>query len=266
MTHASVSYLYCVVDAARRPSVANVPGGLPGGTTPEVVGVTPRLWVAVSEVPASEYRAARLDARLRDLDWVSSIALAHEAVVEHFARRRGATVIPMKLFTMFSSVARTVAEIAARRAALERAIRRVTGCEEWGLRVTRSTAPPARTRASSPSISAAGGPVSGTAFLAQRKQARDRTRLERQHAMACAEDVFEHLAGLARDVTRRERGAEPGSNPPLLEAAFLVPRGSRGRLEREARRLARRGAAAAVDVTLSGPWPPYNFVSAAEDR
>ena len=54
-----------------------------------------------------------LEARLRDLDWVSEIALAHEAVVEHFARARGAVVVPMKLFTMFSSMDKAIADVAA---------------------------------------------------------------------------------------------------------------------------------------------------------
>ena len=46
----------------------------------------------------------------RDVDWVANAAVAHEVVVEHFARRTGSTVLPMKLFTMFSSVERAVAE------------------------------------------------------------------------------------------------------------------------------------------------------------
>jgi hypothetical protein len=51
-------------------------------------------------------------------------------------------------------------------------------------------------------------------------------------------------------------------NPPILEAAFLVPASARARFKLEARRQAGACAAAGADMTLTGPWPAYSFVSA----
>ena len=107
---ATATYVYCVVQGARRPSAAGVPAGLPGGETPRLDEVDSRMWVVHAPVPLARYGTGALQESLRDLEWVSKIAVAHEAVVEHFAGLRGVTVIPMKLFTLFSSPARAMGE------------------------------------------------------------------------------------------------------------------------------------------------------------
>ena len=130
-------YLYCVVRAARKPALTRVPRGLPDASRPEAYRLSNALWLITAQVPLDRYDPAHLEPRLRDLDWVSDIALAHEAVVEYFARAAGAVVVPMKLFTMFSSMDKAAADVAAGRAAIERAMRHIAGCEEWGVRITR---------------------------------------------------------------------------------------------------------------------------------
>ena len=66
----------------------------------------------------------------------------------------------------------------------------------------------------------------------------------------------------AADARRRR----PGPDTPgrlLLEAAFLVPvtraRTFRAEIARRTRALAPQG----YDLSLSGPWPPYSFVTEA---
>ena len=183
---ATATYIYCLVQSARKPSTARVPRGLPGATpaVPEELG--PRLWVVHSDVPLDQYGPGPLEASLKDLDWVSRIAVAHEAVVEHFTALPGATVIPMKLFTMFSSVERAVAEMRGRRAELKRVFSRLEGCEEWGVRVLRGERQQPSTTAAKPS--------SGTAFLAARKQARDDARAAMSAAATAADAVYRSLA------------------------------------------------------------------------
>jgi len=254
-------YLYCVVRSVRRPAASRVPPGLPGGSPPEPQRIAPSLFAVVSYVPLDTYGPPHLEPQLRDLDWVSAIAVAHEAVVEHFARGRAATVVPMKLFTMFSSLDKALDDVGGRRGTIERVMRRIGGCEEWGVRVTRApgTAAPA-----------AGGngsrPASGAAFLLARKQARDAAAAGRAALVECADEVFERLRRRAKDARRRDRASEPGGNPPVLDAAFLVPSGRLSSFKAEARRQAAAVARAGAEMTLSGPWPAYNFVAAVEER
>jgi hypothetical protein len=254
----SAVYVYCIVKGARKPSTARLPAGLPGADRPAAHPVGTGLWLVAASVPLAQYGTEALEPSLRDLEWVGSIALAHDAVVAGAAATRGATVIPMKLFTMFSTLDRAIAAMKARRRELARVFRLIAGCEEWGVRVLRDSS-----RSSPPAMKISTPAGSGTAFLAARKQARDESRLAAQAAAEAADAAFDSLAAIARD-GRRRVDAGPVDGRPLLDAAFLVPARGRRRFRAAAQRLARDLARRGGRLTLTGPWPPYNFVSAAE--
>lgn len=260
MDRTTAVYLYCIVKAARKPSAGGVPPGLPGGTTPEAVALSRGLWLVTADVPLDVYGPGWLEPKLQDLDWVAEVAVAHEGVIEQFARMKGTTVVPTKLFTMFSSRERAVADLSRQRAALEGVVRRVAGCDEWGVRVTRSAGvPPARRGGRTAKASET--PATGAAFLAARRDARDAARTARSEAAQAAQSAYDRLTRFARDSRLRERGPEGGSNPPILEASFLVTAKGRTRFKAEAKRQAAACASAGADMTLTGPWPAYSFVS-----
>ena len=213
-------------------------------------------WLILANVPLSKYGPEALESKLRDLDLVAELAVAHESVVEFFARSSGVTVVPMKMFTMFSSVERAVDEMRARRREIGRALDRVEGCEEWGVRVT-ARAPRVVRMASE-------RPVTGTAFLTARKHARDETQKALRKSVDAAELALKELSALANE-SRQRRDAPPGAVAPLLDAAFLVPSRSRAKFRTTAKRLARRCAQSGAALTLTGPWPAYNFVQDAGD-
>lgn len=236
-----------------------MPSGLPSGTPPTRLAIAKDWWAIVSDVPLEIYGSAGLERRLRDLEWVGGVALAHERVVEHFFSLRGATVVPLKLFTMFSSAERAVSELKSRRGALVRTARRIAGAQEWGLRITRAPERSARSRAAPARAS------SGTAFLAAKRRARDAAAERRAAVLEAAESAFDALSAIARDARARDARHEPGTNPPVLEAALLVPTSARAAFAREARRQAAACSKAGAVLTITGPWPAYNFVQPSED-
>lgn len=250
-------YLYCVVGAATRPSTAHVPGGVPGAGRADVHQWASGLWIVTADVPLAIYDPAHLEPRLRDLDWVAKAAVAHEALVEHFSRLKGSTVLPAKLLTMFSSVEKAIADVSGRREAIRRALRRIAGAQEWGVRVFRQTTPAA-------TVTQPATPRSGADFLRGRKQARDAHASARRAAVEAAGIAFDRLRQHARDAHVRDARREPGSNPPILDAAFLVPGAARARFTNEAKRQAAALARAGADLVVTGPWPAYNFVDAGE--
>ena len=250
----TASYLYCIVHAVRSPGLRRVPAGLPGASAPATSSLGGSLWLVVADVPLDVYGSVPLETALRDLDWVARIAVAHEAVVDHFVRQPGSTVVPMKLFTMFTSADRARAEMLSRLSGIEAIVRRIAGCEEWGVRLVQ---PPVRIAASRrPDVSR---PSSGAAFLAGKKEARDRAREAASALANAAESTFSTLAALAKD-TRRREDAPAGLAPPLLDAAFLVARTDRARFKTAVRRVGAATRKAGADLTLTGPWPAYNFV------
>lgn len=250
----SATYIYCVMKAARRPSLSRVPKGLPGATAPEGIEASPGLWLIVADVPLDTYGPEALKSALGNLAWVSQVALAHDRVVERCSKASNATTVPMKMLTMFSSRARAVADVRTRRRAIETVVKRIEGCDEWGVRITRSAA---TTRAPE---AARGTPGSGTAFLAAKKRARDEAVEALRKAAAAADETYDALVTLARASTRRD-DAPQGAVPPLLDAAFLVAQPRRAEFKRAVRRAAARCRAAGAMVTLTGPWPAYNFAN-----
>ena len=63
-------------------------------------------------MPARDYGEAALARGLQNLDWVGRRAMAHEAVVEHFLP--APAVLPMQLFTLFTSDERALEHVAQR--------------------------------------------------------------------------------------------------------------------------------------------------------
>jgi hypothetical protein len=260
------TYLYCVIKMATPPRLSRVPSGLPGAPRVSVLAVGKSLWLVVAHVPLEVYGPERLESALRDMRWVGDVALAHEKVIEYFARMRGATVIPMKLFTMFSTDDRAVQEIGGRRSSLDAVARRIAGSEEWGVRIMRrSPADAGRRAGSGHQVRSTRRATSGADFLAAKKQARDAARDAVTTATRAAGEALDTLSGIARDVHRRTDVPDGAVSPPLVDAALLVSVGRRARFRTMARRSAAQCRKAGAELTLTGPWPAYNFVRAEDD-
>src|SRR5690606_40228059 len=105
-----LTYVYCLVRAGRRPSLRDVPPGMPDSGAPRLLDAGDRLWAVVTTVPAGEYGEGTLARGLQDLEWVGRRAMAHESVVEAFLD--APAVLPMQLFTLFTSDERALEHVA----------------------------------------------------------------------------------------------------------------------------------------------------------
>ena len=221
--------------------------------TPDEAAEPLKRWLVVAAVPLAQYGEAAINGRLNDLDWVSRAAVAHERVVESF--RSCDALLPMKLFTIFASDDRAVADLRTRRREIDRILRRVMRHDEWGVRVV------LRRGASDDGQPSRRPSASGTAYLTRKKAARDRAATLIARSRDVTSDVFETLAARATEARRRSAADLPaGGGTLLLDGAFLVPRsaaaGFRAAAGREGRVLARDG----YELTLTGPWPAYSFM------
>src|SRR5215471_11749186 len=106
------TYTYCIVAHATRPRPPRT-GGLPGVGPVRIIDVDRGLYLAVAHAPLDQYGADAINRGLANLDWVSRAAIAHEAVVESFAG--ASAVLPMKLFTIFTSDDRALAHVRSQR-------------------------------------------------------------------------------------------------------------------------------------------------------
>lgn len=252
---AKATYVYCVVRSSRKPSTSRVPSGLPRARATRAVAGPGETWLIVADVPLEAYGASAIDAHLNDLEWVAERAMRHEAVVEHFARRYD--VVPMKLFTMFHTDERARADL-DRRTDLRAILRKISGCAEWSVRVTRVLTPrPTRSEA----VHAKHKGRIGTGFLIRKKGERDRSRAESATARRVAATTFRSLSRTARDGVRKEAPV-PGTSL-LLDATFLVAKSRQKRFLSAAQQAARAAERAGCELSVTGPWPVYHFVGTA---
>lgn len=251
----SATYVYCVVRSSRTPKLGRAPAGLEGADETRLLDAGGGYHLVVTSAPLERYDAAAIDARLRDLDWVGGRAEEHQAIVEHAAGL--GTVIPMKLFTLFSTDERALEHVRTMKRSLDRVVERIADCEEWGLRILLDEVRAARVAAEE---ARAKKVVSGTSFLL-RKKALDEERRSRGALGAAEVDaLYERVAKIARSVQRRSAPSRELAGRVLLDAVFLVPRASVKKMQGTVGVTAEKLAEAGFDVTLSGPWPAYSFI------
>jgi hypothetical protein len=255
------TYLYGLVREPREPSLAGIPAGLPGCSSPGLLAADGGLWLVTAKAPLAEYGSAEIESRLSDLGWVSDRALAHEAVVEHFAGSEA--VLPAKLFTLFASDERALDHVREHRERIDRALDRVAGCVEWGVRIRLDEARAREALAAEAREESARLP-SGTAFLQRKKLEQDASRDLARRLGAAMDAAFAELAEAAAAAVRREPAAPPEAGGRLLlDAAFLVRAGDGADFEAVVERCAARLAPRGCEVVLTGPWPPYHFAEEA---
>jgi hypothetical protein len=259
-----LTYVYCLVRGSRRPALRAVPAGMPASRGLRALDAGAKLWAIVTTVPAAEYGDEGLANGLQDLEWVGSRAVAHESVVEHFLA--AGTVLPMQLFTLFTSDARALDHVARDRARIDRIVERVDGRLEWGLRLSFDPKAAQRARPQPAPSPRRSGDSSGASYLAAKRDVLQASRLQLTEARTEADRLYAVLSREAAEARRRTaiEQAVPNSRV-VLDAAFLVPATRGSAFKKAVRHETRRLAGSGVDVSLTGPWPAYNFIDTPPD-
>lgn len=182
----------------------------------------------------SEHHELPLRAEPEDL-W------AHEAVVEA-AMERG-PVLPMRVGTSFPGEAELLEVLRGRAREFRRALTRVDGAVELGIRAVLDLAP-------SENGTPAAGAGPGTAYMLGRLE-----RVRAAERVAAA--IHEPLAALAREATWRVEAGQP----PRLAGAYLVDRSG---VEAFRERVTELEDGRPIAIVCTGPWPPYSFVAEEE--
>jgi Gas vesicle synthesis protein GvpL/GvpF len=247
-----LSYVFCLIRSNRQPTMRHISEGMPGGHDLRAIEVGEHLWAIVQSVPETAYGEPALTRGLQNLDWVGPRAIAHERVIESFLS--APALLPMHLFTLFTSDDRVVEHVHSDGTRIRRLLKRVEGKIEWGLRLTFDEKA-ARAKVSKQPVR------SGTEFLARKRDVLGINRARVKEARGEADRVYKSMSRLAIAAQRRtslERAA-PGSRL-LLDAAFLVSVAKSGVFRSAVRQRMRDLRAAGITASLTGPWPAYNFV------
>jgi gas vesicle protein GvpL/GvpF len=256
-------WAYCVLDANDP-----VPTGLVGL---DAAGSVERVDAAglaalVSRVPAEEFGAEPLRDNLNELAWLERVARSHEAVLER--AMAVTTIVPLRICTLYENQDGVRRMLDGEHDALMAALERLSGRQEWGVKVL---VDPERLADEARARSADAGAyeedlatrTEGGAYMLHRRLERHVREVADALAAELTEDIHGHLRDRALDAVTR-----PPQNPDLsghegemlLNAAYLVDADRVEALRVLVAELQDRHGPLGVRLDLTGPWPPYNFV------
>jgi hypothetical protein len=191
---------------------------------------------------------ADLERRMEDLEWLAEASVLHQRAVSAIAATTD--LLPARFGTVFLNEASLTKHIESRRPAIQSAFKKVSGAEEWGVKVF-VTAPAA-------SQAAAFTAASGSDYLRHKAKVIAANANRKSAPDAETEALAAALTKLSRAVapSGKVSGAQPGLQ---WQASFLLPRAKRKQWDTVLKQFAQRwGDARRIECT--GPWPPYSFV------
>lgn len=239
----TVLYLYAI--SRGKDIRVDVPG-VDGTSTIEALPSSGLIcWI--SRVSRRDF-ADELNDHMQNLDWLAGAGVRHQQAVAAIAAKTD--VLPARFATVFLTAESLERHVRGQKAALLAAFERVSGCDEWGVKIQAiARSEPATKKAGADSAR------SGREYL-QRKAAMLQTRPGK------SDPAFEEFA---QDLSRHSREAvripSQGSQPGLeWQASFLVSRAEREAFLNATSRYAERWRDR-HRIECTGPWPPYSFVA-----
>ena len=273
--NASVLYVYGIVranfDASRAPAglddvSVDVARQERGGE---------RVAALVSRQPSQAYAPDVVEQNSGELGWLSPRAMAHDRVLT-WAQEHGG-VLPLPMFSMWASDGALARSLGEQMPRLERVFERVSGADEFGLRVHRRDAvmlesigdlDPAMAHLRADAVAAS----PGQRYLLERKIADQGKSAVRAASHRMANEIFDRLRAIAREAVARPLTPDPGSGRAarvpeatlVLNGAFLVERQKLDAFRAAVGALVRELQPRGLSFDFTGPWPPYNFVGDAD--
>jgi hypothetical protein len=223
------------------------------------------LAALVSRVPLTEYGDEPVRARLEDPAWLEEKARAHEAVLA--AMLGSGAVLPFRFLTLYRDEAELREFLRSREDELRTVLERIRGKIELGVKafvdMERLRAALARENPILRELDTALEEAApGKAYLLRRRREQALDEQVARFRFECAQTCHARLsaaseAAVSNPPQPRELSGRTGEM--VLNGAYLVPTGDE-RLPAAVSALAEEYGPSGIELELTGPWPPYNFV------
>lgn len=257
----SAVYVYTFADAAR------IAASLPAADADRsvVLHCVGHICALISIVSTATFRGPEAERNLSDPEWIMPRICRHEAIVE--TTMTVSPVFPAPFATLFVSLNSLSDFMRRHGGAIGDFLRQITDQEEWSLKITAEL----DDLASLNDLAAALWPdwsahTPGKRYLLLRQQRPTLLRIAAEQAAQQMPKIADELGTLVTAI--RPLVAPAASAPGVFVAnyAILAPATRRGALHDRIGRLTAEWAGQRVLIALSGPWPPYSFRPALDDR
>lgn len=267
----SVMYVYGVARAPRGHQAA----------PPQLEGIVPEapvhslihanLMAFVSAVPASRFGPSEFRSALNDAAWLKDRILGHEKVLEEL--RSSYNVVPFRFGTIYLDSSHASNALARHRTELCKALDRIRDASEWGVKLYCNHDTLRRQiEAELVSIRRLRNALTqaspGARFFLQKKYAK---ALDGETAATIASWVerirqsLDSCACESAEIEVQPSAVHGRSAEMVMNAAYLVAEGSFGHFRQTIAVLQEEFAAHGFAYQLTGPWPPYHFVSIRQE-
>jgi hypothetical protein len=267
----SVVYVYGVARAPRRRQSIppRLEGIVPAATVDPLMHAN--LMAFVSLVPAAQFGQSEFRSALNDAAWLKDRILAHEKVVEEL--RSSYDVVPFRFGTIYRNTSQASNAIGHHLRELCQALDRIHDASEWGVKLyCDQDTLRRRIEIHSDSIcqlrDMLGLASPGARFFLQKEYAKALDGETEATVANAVERISQSLDSCACESAAIELQPAAVHGRPadmVMNAAYLVAAGSLGPFRQMLAALQEEFAANGFDHELTGPWPPYHFVSIRQE-
>ncbi|MBU0703235.1 MAG: GvpL/GvpF family gas vesicle protein [Chloroflexi bacterium] len=221
----------------------------------------------VSKVSLREFGQKALEANLNDMEWLETKVYAHQSVLETTLASH--TLIPLRFCTIYKSESRVQEILARHYDDFVDALARLEGKQEWGVKVYCDGETLAqRVGESSDRVRELKAEIdeksSGAAYFLKKKLeetvAEEVERVGDEYAQRSHDRLSSHAEETvvnplqSKEITGRKEAM-------ILNGAYLVAEERLTAFRAELESLEEECGDLGFSYEMTGPWPPYNFVS-----
>jgi len=221
----------------------------------------------VSKVSLGEFGQAELEANLNDMKWVEAKVYAQQGVLEKVLASR--TLIPMRFCAIYRSKSRLQEMLAWHYDDFVAALARVEGKQEWGVKIYCDSETLAKQiEETSDRVKdlkkEMASKSSGAAYFLKKKL--EETVAQEMDSVSddYAQRSHDRLANYAKEFTvnpLQSKEITGKKERMLLNGAYLVTEEEVPAFRAEFESLGKEYGDLGFSYEMTGPWPPYNFVT-----
>ena len=197
------------------------------------------------------YFKKELQEALKKPQIMEKVLTEHQSMLDRLMRKT--TVIPFQFGTILKDQQAAADHLKSAYTKYQKLLKDFKDRQEWGVRVFATQTNREDTQKSS----------SGTAYLLRKKQEEEEEKDTNERLVSFSGEILNSLKELAFEykVTKSAQRFSEKGELLISVFAFLIPKSKIRKFNQKFAMLGKKYQEFGLRLTISGPWPAYNFIS-----